>query len=400
MYESLIDLDNLRLRLSKETVDKIDFSGNIDDIEVYSCIDDILMNCEERKFLPVAVMRKLREEIFNSLKRMDVLQNFLDDDEITEIMINGRNNIFIEKAGRIIKTDAEFESEERLNDIIQQIVASCNRSVNEANPIQDARINGARVNITLPPVSLTGPIVTIRRFPKEPITMKKLISMGSVTDEAAGFLQKLVEAKYNIFISGGTGSGKTTFLNALSQYIPKDERVITIEDSAELQILGIKNLVRLETRGATGEDGKNITMRDLIKCALRMRPDRVVIGEVRGAEALDMLQAMNTGHDGSLSTGHSNSPKDMISRLETMVLMGMDLPLYAVRGQIASGIDIIIHLSRLRDKSRKVMVISEVLNLQEGEVKMHDLYRYENGKLQKKEDLINVEKLKRAFSDA
>lgn len=311
-------------------------------------------------------------------RKLDLLQEFLEDDDITEIMINGTQNIFIEKAGRISQSDKRFLSADKLEDVIQQIVAGSNRLVNEASPIVDARLaDGSRVNVVLPPVALNGPIVTIRKFAKEVITMNKLMEWQSINSEVSGFLASLVAAGYNIFISGGTGSGKTTFLNALSQYIPKNERIITIEDNAELQIQNIKNLVRLEARNANVEGTGEVTIRDLIKSALRMRPDRIIVGEVRSAEAIDMLQALNTGHDGSLSTGHANSPKDMISRLETMVLMGMDLPLPAIERQIASGLDIIVHLGRLRDKSRKVLEVTEVLGYWDGQIHLQTIYRYE-----------------------
>lgn len=357
------------------------------------------MKHPERHILSLEEIRKLRESVYCSLRKMDILQDFLDDEAVTEIMINGKDRIFVEKEGRIIETGKYFESEEKLNDVIQQIVASCNRSVNEANPIVDARLpGGERVNIVLPPVALNGPIVTIRRFPKDPITMEKLITIGSVSVEAAEFLKKLILAKYNIFISGGTGSGKTTFLNALSQYIPSDERIITIEDSAELQILDAENIVKMEARNLNNEVCKEITIRDLIKTSLRMRPERIIVGEVRGAEALDMLQAMNTGHDGSLSTGHANSTEDMISRLETMVLCGMELPLSAIRGQIAAGIDIIVHLGRMRDRSRKVLEISEVMGMEDGEVRLNRLFTLEDGKLTRKDSLFHKTKWEKVFS--
>jgi len=327
-------------------------------------------------------------ELFNAFRKLDLLEEFLEDEEITEIMINGTQNIFVEKNGRLFQTDKRFLSRDKLEDVIQQIAAGSDRLVNEASPIVDARLSdGSRVNVVLAPIALNGPIVTIRKFPKEAITMKQLIEWHSISPEAVDFLAMLVCAGYNIFISGGTGSGKTTFLNALSQYIPKDERIITIEDNAELRILDVPNLVSLEARNANVEGSGAVTIRDLIKSALRMRPDRIIVGEVRSAEAIDMLQALNTGHDGSLSTGHANSPQDMISRLETMVLMGMDLPLAAIRRQIASGIDIIVHLGRLRDKSRKVLEIAEVTDYRDGEVILTPLFTFretgeQNGKVQ------------------
>ena len=335
------------------------------------------------------------------------MQELTDDPKVTEIMINGYDHIFLERAGRLYRWDKKFESKEKLEDVIQQIVAKCNRTVNEASPIVDARLeNGSRVNIVLQPVALNGPIVTIRRFPERPFLMDDLMGFGAINEEAVDFLRKLVIAGYNIFISGGTGSGKTTFLNALSDFIPKGERIITIEDSAELQIVGVDNLVRLETRNANVEGCSEITIRDLIKSSLRMRPDRIIVGEVRGAEAIDMLQALNTGHDGSLSTGHANSAADMLARLETMILMGMDLPIPAIRGQLASGIDIIVHLGRLRDKSRKVLEIAEVLDYEDGEIKLQPLYRFieeaENsegkiiGRIERENSLVHTEKLRSA----
>ena len=318
------------------------------------------------------------QQVYSSIRGFGVLDSILSNDDITEIMINGPENIFIEKKGRLQKVDRHFDSERNLEDIIQRIVGQAGREVNQANPICDTRLpDGSRVNVVLPPIALCGPTVTIRKFSKEPMTIAKLIEYGSLTQEIADKLELLVHAKYNIFIAGGTGSGKTTFLNALSNYIPKDERVITIEDSAELQIEGVKNLVSLETRNANSSGAGAIEMKDLIKSALRMRPDRIIVGEVRGAEALDMLQAMNTGHDGSLSTGHANSTQDMLSRLETMVLQGAAaLPLEAIKQQIGSAVDIIIHLSRLRDKSRKTMAITEVVGYKNGEIILNPLYKF------------------------
>lgn len=319
------------------------------------------------------------QQIFSSIRGFGLLDSIISDDSITEVMINGHEHIFIEKDGKLQKLDKQFESQRRLEDVIQRIVALAGREVNQANPICDTRLpDGSRVNVVLPPLALCGPTVTIRKFSKTPMTIEKLISYGSLTQEIADKLELLVRAKYNIFICGGTGSGKTTFLNALSNYIPRDERVITIEDSAELQIANIDNLVSLETRNANASGVGQVTIRDLIKSSLRMRPERIVVGEVRGAEALDMLQAMNTGHDGSLSTGHANSTHDMLSRLETMVLQGAaGLPLEAIRQQIASAVDIIIHLSRLRDKSRKTMEIAEVLGYKDGQIQLNPLYRFE-----------------------
>ncbi|NLM35103.1 MAG: CpaF family protein [Clostridiales bacterium] len=339
-------------------------------------------------YLPIEKKISIIEQVYSSIRGFGLLDSIISDDSITEVMINGPDNVFIEKDGRLSKLDKKFESQRRLEDIIQRIVGLAGREVNQANPIVDTRLpDGSRVNVVLPPIALNGPIVTIRKFSKTPMTVEQLIKYGSITEEIAEVLETLVKAKYNIFICGGTGSGKTTFLNALSNFIPKDERVITIEDSAELQITGIDNLVTLETRNANSSGSGEITIRDLIKSALRMRPERIVVGEVRGAEALDMLQAMNTGHDGSLSTGHANSVKDMLSRLETMVLTGASgLPLDAIRQQIASAIDIIIHLSRLRDKSRRTMEITEVIGYENGEIKLNPLYVFtedENSTLEK-----------------
>lgn len=401
--------DELKIRkdLKEKLRAGIDYSREISDDEMKELIDGLLTGEGKRIPLSLSEKEKLRKELFFAVRKLDVLQELVDDTQITEIMINGPEHIFIEKKGRLSRLEQKFESKEKLEDVIQQIVAACNRVVNEASPMVDARLeNGARVNVVLSPVALNGPIVTIRRFPDKPIAMEDLLTFGSVTREVCGFLQKLVKAKYNIFISGGTGSGKTTFLNALSNYIPEDERIITIEDSAELQILNIPNLVRMETRNANVEGCQEITIRDLIKTSLRMRPDRIIVGEVRGGEAFDMMQCLNTGHDGSMSTGHANSSKDMLNRLENMILMGMDLPLNAIRQQIASGIDIIIHLGRLRDKSRKVLEIVEVLGFEAGEILLKPLYSFtetgedEDGKvrgiLKKKGELTYVEKLKSA----
>jgi pilus assembly protein CpaF len=340
-------------------------------------ITGVIFEKSKQIYLTVSEKREISEAVFNSMRRLDILQPLVDDPSITEIMINGAEDIFIEKDGRLEKLDAKFESIQKLEDVIQSIVSKVNRTVNEASPIVDARLsNGSRVNVVLRPIALNGPIMTIRKFPEKPMTVEKLIQYGSMSAEVAKVLETMVRAKYNIFICGGTGSGKTTFLNALSNFIPKDERIITIEDSAELQITGIKNIVKLETRNANTEGKGEITIRDLIKTSLRMRPERVIVGEVRGAEALDMLQAMNTGHDGSLSTGHANSSRDMLSRLETMVLSGALMPIEAIRQQIASAIDIIVHLGRIRDKSRRVLEISEVEGYKDGAILLNPLYEF------------------------
>ncbi len=385
----------------------------VDDDRLTELIDEAILRESEENYLPLGQRIRLRRELYDSFRRLDILQELVDDPDVTEIMVNGTERIFVEKKGQIFQWDRTFSSTEQLEDLIQQVVSRVNRTVNFASPIADARLeDGSRVNVVLPPVALDGPTLTIRKFP-EAFDMERLIFSGSITAEAADFLEKLVRAGYNIFVSGGTGSGKTTFLNALSGFIPSDERIITIEDSAELQIRHIPNLVRLETRAGNGEGAEAVTMTDLIRASLRMRPTRIIVGEVRGAEALDMLQAMNTGHDGSLSTGHANSAKDMLLRLETMTLMAAsELPLPAVRMQIASGLDIIVHLGRLRDRSRRVLEIAEVLGYEDGEVKLNTLYRFEEeageagtlpgrpgeksrvkGSLRKTGDLVHREKL-------
>lgn len=394
-------------RLRQQVLEKLDYAKELSDKEVLERIDQVILQQEQLKMLPIAISRQLRADLFDSLRGLDILQNLIDDPSITEIMINGPDCIFVEREGRLAQLETGFESVEKLKDVIQQIVAGCNRVVNEASPIVDARLkNGARVNIVMTPIALDGPTVTIRRFPDKPITMERLIENKSLSPEVADFLKMLVTAKYNIFISGGTGSGKTTFLNVLSGFIPKDERIITIEDSAELQLQGLKNLVRLETRNSNVEGCLEITIRDLIRASLRMRPDRIIVGEVRGAEAADMMQCLNTGHEGSMSTGHANSARDMLSRLENMILMGMEIPLEAIRRQLATGIDIIVHLGRLRDKSRRVLEIVEVTGYEEQGIRLNTLYEFEEmgedesgrveGALRKKEGLVQTGKLRAA----
>ncbi len=391
--------------LRSEIMNALDPGGDISDQEVLAAIDRLLLDREKVPYQGLARRLRLRTELFNSLRRLGILQELMDDPSVTEIMVNGTESIFLEKDGSIRKWHKRFESVKILEDVIQQIVGRTNRRVNEAAPIADARLeDGSRVHVVMAPVALNGPILTIRRFPKKAISMEDLISFGSVSRECALFLQQLVKAGYNIFISGGTGSGKTTFLNVLSEFIPKEERVITIEDSAELQLKNLPNLVRLETRAGDPEGNHALTTRQLIRAALRMRPDRIVVGEVRGSEAIDMLQAFNTGHDGSLSTGHANSPADMLSRLETMVLMGMEIPLEAVRRQMASAIDLIVHLGRVRDKSRKVLAVTEVAGMEQGEIRLLPLYQFADqgtdesgrvlGSLQKTGSLRQLEKLK------
>lgn len=366
--------------LRKRVLQKLDMSQEQKEEQILEVIDQEIGLYAKEKVLSLEIRRALRTQVFHSLRRLDVLQELLDQESVTEIMVNGAFEIFYEKQGEIYKWERQFSSREKLEDIIQQIVGSNNRMVNTASPIADTRLaDGSRVNVVLHPLALDGPAVTIRKFSQMPLDMHKMVEQGTIGAECAKMLKVLVAAGYNIFISGGTGSGKTTFLNALSEFIPKHQRVITIEDSAELRLIGIPNLVRLETRDKGLEGGLEITIRDLIRTALRMRPDRIIVGEVRGAECLDMLQAMNTGHDGSLSTGHANSCSDMLSRLETMVMMGIELPLPAIRAQIASGIDILIHLGRLRDKSRRVMHVVEIDGVEEGEIRLHPLYEFEEG---------------------
>lgn len=392
-------MQNIRTKVMQT----IDLSGDIEDDQVRGVIDMCILEYSLEKPLSVRDKVEIKRDLFNSLRRLDVLSDMLDDDSITEIMINGADNIFIERAGRLCRYDRTFESEERLKSVIQHIVAEYNRLVNESSPIVDARLkDGSRVNVVLPPVSLGGCVMTIRKFPKEGMTMERLLQLGSITTEVAEFLRKLVVSGYNIIVSGGTGAGKTTFLNALSGYIPHDERIVTIEDSAELQLTGIDNLVSLESRSANVEGENAVSIRDLIKTSLRMRPSRIIVGEVRDAAAIDMLTAMNTGHDGSLSTGHANSSRDMLTRLETMVLMGADMPVLAIRQQIASAVDIIIQLGRLRDKSRRCLEICEVIGLEGGEFVVNKLFEFRErgledgrivGTLEKINDLHNTAKL-------
>lgn len=379
-------------------MEKLDMSREMTDKEILDEIDQLILNRMRDSYISLNEKLQLRQELFYSVRKLDVLQELIEDETVTEIMVNGPNAIFVERGGRLGKWDKSFTSREKLEDVIQQIAGRCNRVINESMPIVDARLeNGARVNAVISPVALNGSILTIRRFPDSPITMDRLIALGSLTCECARFLEALVKARYSMIIGGGTGSGKTTFLGALSDYIPADERIITIEDNAELKIQGVENLVRLEAKMANMEGTASISIRDLIKTALRMRPDRIVVGEVRGGEAVDMLQALNTGHEGSLSTAHANSAGDMLSRLETMTLMGVDLPLEAIRRQIASGVDILIHLGRMRDKTRKVLEITEVCGYEKNEIITRTLFRREEdlGLVQISE-LFNREKLTRA----
>ena len=387
-----------RMVIRERVLEEVPPGAELEDETLQAMIDRTITELFPDEYIRLEEKRKLRHMVFNSIRRMDVLQDVLEDETITEIMVNGPHHIFVEQAGRLYETGLSFEHQTRLENIVQQIASRGNRIVNESNPILDARLeDGSRVNIVVPPIALEGPVITIRKFPKEAMTMEKLFSFGALTKEACEFLQKLVKARYSMIIGGGTGSGKTTFLAAMSEYIPADERLITIEDNAELRIRGIDNLVRLEAKMANMEGAVSVTIRDLIKSALRMRPDRIIVGEVRGGEAMDMLQALNTGHEGSLSTAHANSAKDMLSRLETMVLMGVDLPLEAIRRQIASGVDILIHLGRMRDKSRKLLEVTEVCGFENGEIQIRPLYQWQEGKgLVKTDSLLQVEKLERA----
>lgn len=364
-------------QIRRNVLAQLDMTREHEEQELLAAIDEEICREAKKRVIPLNWRKELRMQVFHSLRKLDVLQELLSEDDITEIMVNGAEHIFYEKAGELHAWDKSFSSKEKLEDIIQQMVGSHNRVINESEPIADTRLSdGSRVNVVLPPVALEGPVVSIRKFPKHPILMEQMIEGESISQECAEFIKLLVKAGYNIFISGGTGSGKTTFLNALSEFIPKTERVITIEDSAELQIQGIANLVRMETRSGRADGKLSVTVRDLIRTALRMRPDRIIVGEIRGAECLDMLQAMNTGHDGSLSTGHANSCQDMISRMETMVLMGMELPLQAIRAQIAAGVDILVHLGKLRDRSRRLLALTEIDRLEGGEIRLNPLYEF------------------------
>lgn len=396
-------MHNIEEKIRYAVMDLIDLSSDTTDEQIRSLIKEQIINYGKEFPLGLKERIVIENHVFNSLRKLDVLEDLLSDETITEIMINGPENIFIEKNGKVMRCKEHFSSGEKLNDIIQNIVAANNKIVNESSPIVDTRLaDGSRVNIVLQPAAVDYSIISIRKFPKEQMTMDRLESYGSISREQIEFLEKLVKAGYNIFVSGGTGSGKTSFLNALGEFIPSDERVITIEDSAELQLKKVENLVRLEARNANLEGKNEISIRDLLKSALRMRPDRIVVGECRGAEALEMLQAFNTGHDGSCSTGHSNSCKDMLSRLETMVLMGAEIPLPAIRQQIAAGIDIIVQLGRLRDKSRKLLEIAEVKGIENNEIVLNTLYKFKEcdevqgrivGQWEKTGSLIHIDKL-------
>lgn len=393
----------LEEQIYEEVLQRMDLSRETGDEELEELIYKVLQEASERDYIPLNEQIQISRRLFHAFRKLDILQEFLEDEAITEIMINGTKDIFLEKNGKIFRSGKHFLSEEKLEDVIQQIVSRTNRYVNELSPIADARLeDGSRVNVVLKPVALNGPILTIRKFPKEKVTMEQLIEWQSITQEAAEFLEMLVKAKYNIFVSGGTGAGKTTFLNALSDYIPREERIITIEDNAELQLRKIENLVRLEARGENLEGEGAVTIRDLIKSALRMRPDRIIVGEVRGEETVDMVGTMLNGHSGSMSTGHANNTTDMLHRLETMMMMGIDLPLVAIQRQVASAIDIIIHLGRLRDKSRRVLEITEILGFEDGKIQTHSLFLFQEegmknekiiGRLVKVDDLQGTDKL-------
>ncbi len=394
-------MDERKLELRARILERIDLSKDLSDEEILVLIREEIVRLGQDIPLPISERKRLERKLYNSLRKLDILEDLLSDESITEIMINGPDNIFIERGGILRESGLRFSSSEKLSDVVQQIVSENNQAVNESIPIVDTRLkDGSRVNIVLPPVAVDYAIISIRKFPKEKMTMEKLVENGSISAEIADFLRTLVVSGYNLFISGSTGAGKTTLINALSDYIPKEERVITIEDSAELQLRGIRNLVRLESRNATLEGKLEITIRDLVKSALRMRPDRIIVGECRGAEALDLLQANNTGHDGSLSTGHANSNRDMISRLETMVLMGMDLPIPAIRSQIASGLDIFVHIERMSDRTRKITEVSEVDGIKDGEVNLRPIYSYDYGERtwRKENELLHREKLIRRAS--
>lgn len=404
LCQTVVERGTMEIAKQKERKERLresirqELSGfsQIEDKELYEIIDRYILDLGNQEYVPLKERLQLRMGLFNSFRKLDLLQQLMDNPKITEVMINGKDHIFVEENGKMHSWNYEFESEEQLEDMIQQVVSRVNRMVNVASPIADARLeDGSRVHVVLPPISLDGPIMTIRKFPRT-ITMDMLVEFGTVSREAAVFLGKLVRSGYNIFISGGTNSGKTTFLNALSAFIPEEERVITIEDSAELQIQHVKNLVRLETRVANAQGEGAIGIGDLIKASLRMNPSRIIVGEVRGKEALELLNSYNTGHDGGMSSGHGNSPKDMLARLETMVLMAADLPLPAIRSQIASALDILIHVGRQRDKSRKVFWIEEVEGYEEGQIRLHTLYQLEEGMLEKKGELKNRRKLQAA----
>ena len=404
--EQAVKVSEYFAALKEQILERVDLSREVPDEEMQDLIDEVVLSCGREQHLTLNEKCRLKKELFHALRKMDVLQELLDEPEVTEIMVNGMDGIFLEKNGKLMRWEKNFYSRERILDVIQQMAGACNRVVNESQPIVDARLeNGDRVHVVLPPVAVNGPIITIRRFPKSPITMERLLELGSISGEEMLFLKDAVRSGYSILIAGGTGSGKTTFLNALSQYIPKDERVIVIEDTAELQIQNVENLVRMETRASGVEDCREITIRDLIRASLRMRPSRIIVGEVRGAETFELLTCLKMGHDGSISTCHANSPQDTIARLETMVLMGMELPLQAIRRQIASGIDLIVYLGRLRDKSRRLLEITEVTGMEGEQVVLNPLFSFrETGEVSgricgvqcKTGDMKNIEKLQRA----
>jgi len=389
-------VSNKDLAVVREKVNSsIDFLQTVNDDEVRKKIEQEVSQFSKLRMFSLGQKTALAKGVFNSIRGLDILQPLVDDDDISEIMVNGYADIFIERKGKIEKLNVTFDSKERLDSVIQKVVGEINRVVNEASPIVDARLqDGSRVNIVLAPLAIDGSVMTIRKFPNKALDMKDLVKLTAISQDAVDFLRDLVCARYNIFICGGTSSGKTTLLNAMAGMIPEHERLITIEDSAELQIKGRQNVVRLETRNANCEGRGEISMDELIKTSLRMRPDRIIVGEVRGRECFSMLQAMNTGHDGSLSTGHANSPQDMISRLEGMVLMASNMPIDAARRQIVSALEIMIHTSRMRDGSRKVTEISELVSGSRGAISLKKLFLFEEGNL-KCQDSILVKSRKR-----
>ncbi len=389
-------MNELDEKIRKAVLRGMDLTRDVTDEEILDRIREEICILGSRQHLSLEDRMNLQRRVFHSLRRLDVLEDLLSDESITEVMVNGYNNIFIERSGKIVETNLAFASEEKLEDVVQKIVGATNKVANATHPIVDTKLaDGTRVNIVLPPIAVDGGVLSIRKFPKDHITMQHLLSWGSVSQEIVDFVKALVRARYNIFVSGSTSSGKTTFLNAMAEFVPEDERIITVEDSAELQLLNVKNLVRLEAREATLEGKLEITIRDLMKTTLRMRPDRIIVGECRGKEALEVLQAFGTGHDGSFSTGHANSAKDMLSRLETMALMAGEMPLAAIRAQIVSGVDIIIHLGRLRDRTRKLLQIMEVMGMKDGEIVLQPIYEFDqkDGKWIKRNELFHREKL-------
>lgn len=393
-------MESLEEKIRDAVLKKIDLTRDLSDRDILAMIQEEICSLGKETYLSITERLDVQRKVFHGLRKLDVLEDLLSDEKITEIMVNGPNTIFIEKDGQMILTDLAFSSEEKLNDVIQRIAAANNKVINASHPIVDTKLeDGSRINMVLPPVATDYGVLSIRKFPKQQITIENMIEGGTLSEEVAGFIRMLVLARYNIFVSGSTSSGKTTFLNAIAEYIPEEERVITIEDSTELQLLGVKNLVRLEAREATMEGKLEVSIRDLVRTSLRMRPDRIIVGECRGKEAIEVLQSFGTGHDGSFSTGHANSAKEMITRLETMALMGGEMPLAAIRAQIVSGVDIIIHLGRMRDRTRKLLQIDEVIGMEKGEIKLQTIFEYQDGDEKgiwiRKNKLLHQEKLLR-----